>query len=162
MSLDEYISRLKGQIDSKELRLAEEKRKLEFVQRIMANIESTRSSDASTLNRSYADLSSDPAKQRLDDLPDYIAMPLIGKMLDRSMTKREYEIALNGSVRAIVDHVEKLLFMRILETVQSDGFGDALSSYEHFEKNAYNYARRRDIQTSARNLASRARNLIGV
>ena len=162
MPLDDYINGLKGRIDSEELKLAQEKRKLELAQRIRANIELTRNSNTSTLNRSYADLSDDPVQQRLGGLPGYIARPLTDKMFDRSMTGREYGIALNGSIRDIVEHVEKLLFMKIIETARTDGLDDALGRYQRFEQNAYRYARRMDLQTSAGNLVSIARNLIGV
>ena len=165
MTLNEYIGRLQGQIHSDESRLTQEKKRLEFVQRIRTNIEATRNSIGSSLNRSWDDLSKsdDPVKERLYRIPGYIARPLTDKMLDRSMTEWEYGLALNGKMSAIVEYVEKLLFMRILDAVgKRDELHFALGDYKHFEANAYKYARRSDSQTTLENLASRTRSLMGI
>ena len=165
MTIDEYIGGLKQQIHADELVLSREKKRLELVQRIRANVEATRNSDGSSLNRSRDDLrkSGDPVRQRLGDFPGYIADPLIDKMLDRSMTERVYEIVRTGTVRDIVDYVEKLLFMRLLNpSLNGAERFIAHSDYDHFEKNAYKYARSRDLQATLGSLNSTARSLVGL
>lgn len=163
MTLDEYTGILQQEIEAGKLSLAKSKKKLDLALRIKGNIEALRNSSERTLNRSRDDLSKseDPVKQRLYDLPFYIAEPLIDKMVSRSMTQREYEMVLKGNVRNIVDYVEKLLFMRLIDgTGKGVDFVIASNKHGHFVANAYTYARYKDTQTSLGNLVSRTRELL--
>ena len=122
MSLNDYITRLKDQIIDDELNLVKERKRLGLAQRIRANVEATRNSEGSSLNRDWDGLrkSDDPVRVRLWDLPGFVSRPLIDKMLNRSMNEKEYGLVQNGTDVDIARYVAGIYHKRLLDVTLTE------------------------------------------
>lgn len=155
MTLNDYVARLKQQISADESKLAQDKKRLELVQRIKANVEATRNSNFSSLNKSWEDLtkSGDPVQVKLYGLPNIVASPFLDAMLNRTMGEKEYTFLQDATEAEIAQRAKQIYHQRLLDAHTDVDRIVASMGYRHIQE--YLIDSSRIVRRTVKKLAER-------